>query len=202
MIPNKYCVQCGSPVCLDLNHSNYEGNKMATDTTLTIVKTPEQLEAEKKQAYADLREWIVQADILKKAKDKEMELRNKVVTYFFPDGLREGANNMDLPDGWKLSVTGTINRKIDVAVEQAVRKEIAEKFHLDAGEWIKYKPELDVPAYRLLQKAVAGSSGEAQAEAKAILSTFEQMLIITDGSPQVELKQPKKPAAKKVAVIG
>lgn len=173
----------------------------ATDTTLAIVKTPEQLEAEKVQAYADMREWIIQADVLKKAKEKEMELRNKVVAYFFPAGLKEGANNVDLPEGWKLSVTGVINRKIDVTVEAAVKKEMAEKFQIDAGEFIKYKPELDLPGYRGLQKAVAASSGESQEEAKAILSTFEQMLIISDGSPQVELKQPKK-ATKKVAVVG
>lgn len=169
---------------------------MTTDTTLAIVKTPEQLEAEKVQAYANMREWIVQADILAKAKTKEMELRNKVVAYFFPEGLKEGVNNCDLPEGWKLTVEGKVNRKVDITVQQAVQAELAEKFKIDSGELIKYKPEIDLPAYRQLQKNVTATSGEAQERAKLILKTFEQMLIVTDGSPQVELKQPKKPKAK------
>lgn len=173
---------------------------MATDATIAIKKTPEQLEAERVQAYADMREWIVKAYELKKIKDREMELRNKVVQYFFPEGLKEGSNNADLPDGWKLTVTGVINRKVDVTVQQAVQKELAERFEIDSGEWIKYKPELDIPSYRVLQKAVAESSGETQKEAKEILVTFEQMLIITQGSPQVELKAPKKPKAKVATV--
>lgn len=168
----------------------------ATDTTLAVVKTAEQLEAEKKQAYADMREWIIQADILAKAKEKEMDLRNKVVAYFFPAGLREGSQTADLPDGWKLTVEGKINRKVDETVKNAVQAELAEKFGVDAGEYIRYKPELDTKAYRELQKAVNSSSGEAQERAKMILKTFEQLLIITDGSPQVELKEPKKPKAK------
>ena len=169
---------------------------MATDSTLAVVKTPDQLKKEKVQAYADMREWIIQANILKNAKEKEMELRNKVVAYFFPAGLREGSQTVDLPEGWKLTVEGKINRKIDETVKAAVHQELVEKFQVDSGELIKYKPEIDLPAYRQLQKNVAGSSGDAQERAKMILKTFEQMLIVSDGSPQVELKQPKKPKAK------
>ena len=183
---------------------------MPLDQTLAAEKTPEQLEAARVQAEADLALWYQQSVQLKALKESEMELRNKVVQYYFPLGLKEGTNKADLPEGWKLDVKGTINRKVDEAVISAVMSEMADKFQIDAGEFIKYKPELDLPAYRQLVDNVVifgdPVQGEAQERAKAreqaklILATFEQLLIITDGSPQVSLVAPKKPKAKVSAV--
>lgn len=170
------------------------------DATLKVEKTEEQLAAEKKQAEADLAEWYRQAVQLKTLKESEMALRNKVVQYYFPNGLKEGTNKADLPEAWQIKVTGCINRKIDETVKDAVMSEMAEKFQIDAGEFVKYKPELDLPAYRQLVTNVVNATGDRVEHHKAILATFEQMLIITDGSPQVELVAPKKPKAKVSAI--
>lgn len=166
------------------------------DETLEIEKTAEELQAEREQAYADLTEWNVQSEQLKELKASEMKLRNKVVQYFFPDGLKEGINKAKLPEGWLLGATGSINRKIDVTVQYQVLDEIAKEFEIDAGEMIKYKPELDLPAYRELQKDIGVLAGKPLERAQGILKLINSMLIITDGSPQLELIPPKKPKVK------
>ncbi len=176
------------------HHQSTGVNKM-TDQTLVVVKMPEELEAAQAKAYADLASWCEKAALLKVLRTEEMELRNKTVQYFFPSGLKEGVNDCEMPEGWKLKVTGKINRKIDAATISAVTLEL-EALGVDAAEFIKYKPELSIPDYRGLIEAVNSTSGKSQEKNKKILATFDQMLIITDGSPEVELIQPKKPKAK------
>lgn len=146
-----------------------------------------------------LGQWYHLQGQLSEVKAKEMELRNKIVQAYFPDGLKEGVNSRDMPEGWVLKATGSVNRKIEQASILAVSEELKEHYGIDAGEYIKYKPELDLPAYRGMVKAVDSSSGKTQEVNKKILKTFEQLLIISDGSPQVELVKPKRPKAKVVA---
>ncbi len=180
------------------------------DATLKVELTEEQKAAAAAQALVDVKEWYDQAAKLAALKDSEMALRNKVVQYYFPNGLKEGTNKAELPEACSLTVTGTINRKVDVAAQQAVAAELKEKFEIDAGELLKYKPEIDLPAYRKLVEDVAiygepvpgeaPERGQKREVARAILKTFEQMLIISDGSPQVKLNLPKKPKAKVSAI--
>ena len=170
---------------------------MAIDQTLAVELTPEQKQAQLEAYYAKLGAWAEKSEQLKALKEAEMELRNDIVQFFFPNGLKEGTNEAELPEGWELNVKGSINRKIDVAVVNQVKQEAAEKYEIDFGEAIKYKPELDLPMYRELQKQVElQPEGEKRDRAKAILALFDSLLIISDGSPQVELKAPKRPKAK------
>jgi len=169
---------------------------MAQDETLKVELTPEEKEEARVKAEATVAEWFDAAAKLAVLKEQEMNLRNEVVRYYFPNGLKEGTNKADLPEGWGMTVTGVINRKIDVAVKDAVHAQLVEEFQFDSGEAIKYKPELDVPVYRLMQKAVIETTGDNQEKARRFLKLFESMLIVTDGSPQVKLTEPKKPKAK------
>lgn len=167
-----------------------------SDATLKVELTAEQKAAAQAKAMETIAQWFDASERLKALKDAESDLRAQVVSYWFPDGLKEGTNKCDMPEGWKLDVKGSINRKIDVAAQSAVQEMLKEQFQIDAGELVKYKPELDLPAYRQLQKSAADATGERKVVAEKILKTFEQMLIITPGSPQVSLVAPKKPKAK------
>lgn len=169
---------------------------MAQDETLVVELTPEQKEAARIKAEATVALWFDKAEKLAVLKAEEMDLRNQVVRYYFPKGLKEGTNKADLPEGWGMTVTGVVNRKIDVAVEAAVKAEMKEKYEIDAGEFIKYKPELDLPAYRELEKHAVDATGERVERAQGVLKCLQQLLIVTDGSPQVKLTEPKKPKAK------
>lgn len=179
-----------------------------TDQTLVVEKTAEQLAEEKAQAFANLALWYQKSATLKALRDEEMELRNKVTQYFFPDGLSEGVNDCEMPEGWKLKVTGVINRKVNVETIPAITAEFAEaQKHLpeeeqvDISEFIKYKPEIAISSYKGLIKNVQLTSGQTQEHFKKLLTIFDQVLTITDGSPQVELIEPKKPKAKATAKV-
>ncbi len=179
-----------------------------TDQTLEVVKTPEQLVEEKKQAFADLASWYQKSAALKDLRAEEMELRNKVIQYFFPNGLKEGTNDCEMPEGWKLKVTGVITRKVNVETIPAITQELMqaqehlpEEEQVDISEFIKYKPELSITPYRKLIESIKITSGATQDHYKKLLSIFDQVLTITDGSPQVELTEPKKPKAKATAKV-
>lgn len=181
---------------------------MTDQTLVEEVKTPEELAEEKAQAFADLASWYQKSAALKALREEEMELRNKVTQYFFPNGLKEGVNDCEMPEGWKLKVTGVINRKVNVESIPAITQELAEaQKHLpeeeqvDISEFIKYKPELSITPYKKLIESVKITSGESQEHFKKLLTIFDQVLTITDGSPQVELTEPKKPKAKVAAKV-
>ncbi len=121
----------------------------------------------------------------KKAADKavaaEKALRAELVALAFPNGLSEGAKNKaDLPESWQLSVTGVVNRTVDEAALGATLELIKEKTGvvIDPADLIRYKPELKVSAYKELGEDVK--------------KLFDNALVIKDGSPQVEVKLPKR----------
>lgn len=161
------------------------------DETLAVELTPEQVAAKQAEMDKKFGEWYLLKEELDAKKEREMELRNEIVRFYFPAGLKEGINKADLPAGWRLDATGVVNRKIDVTVQVAVQQELAEKFHFDSGEYIKYEPKLSVSDYRKIQEAAAIAT-DPNAPAKQLLSIFDQMLIVTDGSPQVKVVPPKK----------
>lgn len=116
-----------------------------------------------------------------KAQAAEKALRAELVALAFPNGLDEGAKNKaNLPEGWQLSVTGVVNRSIDEAALGAAIELVEEKtgVKLDANDLVRYKPELKVSAYKELGEDVR--------------KLFDNALVIKDGSPQVEVKLPKR----------
>lgn len=180
-----------------------------SDATLVVELTPEQQEAARKQGEQDLANWYQKSQQLAQLKEEEANLRLKVVKYYFPNGLKEGTQKADLPEGWKLSVVGSINRKIDVEAQPAISAELKEKYDVDLGDFIKYKPELDLPSYRELVTVVnhfkdipdtaPQETRDEKAKREGILSLVHQAMIVSDGSPQVQLVAPKKAKVKTVA---
>lgn len=121
-----------------------------------------------------LEEWFLLRDKLKEIREKENALRMKIFHSAFPDPV-EGTNKLELSDGYVLKVVYPITRKIDVAVLDSIKEQLAEN-HIKIDKLVKWEPELSVKAYRTLDKEE--------------LALFDQCLIIKEGSPQMEIVLP------------
>lgn len=131
----------------------------------------------------DLADWFTQKVQLAKLRVSEMLLRKKIFNGYFPTP-KEGANNHTLPDNYILKATHVVDRKIDEPMLVALWDDlVAEGINMNA--LIVKKPELVMKAYRELT--------EEQRK------KFDQVLIIKDGSPSLEIVPPstKKKAGEK-----
>lgn len=133
-----------------------------------------------------LQKWLDAKKVLDDAKDLEMQMRNAVVAAFpFTEGAKEGTHRVDLANGWQLKVVlkqnYNLNKDTDKAltayenagatdVEKALRADLTERL-------VKWKPTLSISEYRNLDAAA--------------LKALEPVLTITDGSPALELIEPK-----------
>lgn len=125
---------------------------------------------------ADLEEWyIVQAE-LKKLKNKEMLLRQKLFGFHFPSP-EEGTNTVPLAQGWVLKGKYTISREIDPGALGAL-KEPFQQAGINVDKLVQYKPSLVLKEYRTL------TAEQCQ--------LFDRALIIKPGSPALEIVLPAK----------
>lgn len=127
-------------------------------------------------------EWFNKKKELATLKTTEMLLRKRIFNHFFKQP-KEGANNVPMPDGsaYKLCGTHVVNRKVDEPVMRTMWDDLC-KQGIPMNDLIKMKPELSVSAYR-----------ELTAEQQKL---FDQVLIVSDGSPDLEIKAPPKPRIK------
>lgn len=107
----------------------------------------------------------------------EAELRRKIVSTCFPDGLREGANKCALPDGRKLTITGVVNRTVDDALVQSALEAMQKHFGSVPAGLFRSKYEVGLTALRALP-----------ADQKALLAN-----VITEknGTPQLKVSETK-----------
>lgn len=115
-----------------------------------------------------------QLDALEKV---ENELRKRIVKTCFPDGLREGANKCQLPNGEVLTITGVVNRKIDQALVVDAQTALQKKNGVAPTGLFKTEYKLDLRTYKALPS-----------EDKLILANC---VTETEGSPQLKLKDAK-----------
>jgi len=140
-----------------------------------VVKlTPEQ-EAENMALLQQWNEAKIKATACKPAIEEELRLRKAVVKAFFPNA-QEGANNKPLLGGYTLKAGVTLTRKVDPAALDALSSEF-EELLISKDKLLDYKPSLKVSAYRELSSAQR--------------HLFDQALIVTDGSPTLEIAPPK-----------
>lgn len=161
---------------------------MTTPNASALVQKPWGMPAEKTPSEL-LQEWLNAKNAMDAAKNLEMELRKQVVAAFpFPAGAKEGTHRIDLNAGYQLKVVLKQNYNLDnkngatdkalaaweeagkTDVEKALRSAIADRL-------VKWKPELSITEYRLLDAAA--------------LAALQPVLTITDGSPALELVEPK-----------
>lgn len=125
-----------------------------------------------------LRQWHEAASRAEAAKliiAEERELRKKVFGVLFAAPC-EGANTLELGNGWELKGVYKLSRTVDEAALGDVFRQLHEA-GVNADLLIKWRPELVQRHYRQLTE-----------EQRQIM---DQALIIKPDSPVLELKEPK-----------
>lgn len=125
----------------------------------------------------DLAKWYGMQEQLSKLRVDEMDLRKKIIAAVFPT-VKEGVNNLDLPDGAVLKATGSTTRKVVEEVFLALRDEMAAQHSLPLDKLVRWKPEVVVAEYKKLDD-----------ESRAV---FDQVLDIKPGTPSLEVAIPKR----------
>ena len=133
---------------------------------------------------ADLKKWSDMAEELRELKAKEAALRLKLFKSIFIEP-KEGTNKFNLAAGYVLKATLPINRKVDIVAFEAMKQQLIAA-HIKADKLVQFKPELSISQYRTLDEEE--------------LKLVDQFLIISEGSPQMEIVLPKA-AQKKEAEI-
>jgi hypothetical protein len=133
-------------------------------------------------------QWQLARSNLAVALAAELKLRNALVTSQFPNA-EEGANTVDLANGWKLTATikynyNLDNKRIDDAIDRM--ELLGERGKLIAERLVKYKAELSISEYR---KLTDENAGDTEAKINAIIN---DVLTIKPGTPSLELKEPSK----------
>lgn len=129
-----------------------------------------------------LARWQAAKQAVVQATAIENELRAQVIATFSTetDEMKSGVENIDLGfDKWELKITHKLNYKLGdiIAVKEALGR-IASSIdggHIIADRLVKWKPEVAVSEYNLLdggQRAI-----------------FDRVLTITPASKSIEIKQ-------------
>lgn len=155
-------------------------------------------EAERrKKLDAALVQWQSAKDALETAKEAEMNLRKYCFQLAFTDA-KEGMNSLELGSGYVLKGGKKLNYNLKAPVGydgDAVDAvdEVAEKFGQisNEGKFIaerlfKFKVDLSVSEYRKLTEDAKHSAG-----AKVMLTELNKVLEISEGSPTLEIREPK-----------
>ena len=124
-----------------------------------------------------LMNWQKATTDLLLAKEYEMNLRKHIISRMFPNA-KEGTNNFELGNGYKLTAVVKFNYKFES--NDKVQEMIMEFERIDSdvsARLVKWKPEPSITEYRKL----TGMS-------KAIA---DKAIIITDATPSLEIKAPK-----------
>ena len=124
-----------------------------------------------------LMNWQKATTDLLLAKEYEMNLRKHIISRMFPNA-KEGTNNFELGNGYKLTAVVKFNYKFENLAK--VNEMVATLDELDntiATRLVKWKPEPSITEYRKL-------TGQSKAIADAAI-------IITDATPSLEIKAPK-----------
>lgn len=145
---------------------------------------------------ADLTTWFKLKAQLAEVKGAEAMLRGRIFKFFFPTPTEGAKDNkfalkaLGDTTGAVLQADHTINRKVDESELEALRdallaaeddeKNNLHGIDLDLTKLIKWKPEVSITEYRKLSEAQQ--------------AVFDRCLVITPGSPQMEIKIPKRPS--------
>lgn len=131
----------------------------------------------------DIIAWDNAKKELTKAKALESALRKKVIEGYFPNA-HVGTNKHPLAQGWELKFVRTLDRKVDAGVLAVLRANLEEK-GIVVDNLVKMEPKLDGRAYSALSDANK--------------LEFDQVLIIKDASPTLEIVLPAKAKAAQEA---
>lgn len=117
-----------------------------------MAKIPEQPKLTPEQAMAALANWFTQSQQLAALRAAEAPARQQVANYFIPEP-EEGTNRVDIGGGYDLKLDHKLNRTVDEAALLAVTAQQAQALGLDFTALFRWKPELNIGAYRTLTPA-------------------------------------------------
>lgn len=124
----------------------------------------------------EFNEWYDLKLKLESLKERESELRKKIFSAYFTEA-HEGTNKLELQGGYTLNGKRVINRTIDKGAMVSLTPELqAAGIRLD--DIVEWKPSLKLSVYRKLS--------EEQTK------LFDQILVIKDGMPGLEIVAPKE----------
>jgi hypothetical protein len=116
-------------------------------------------------------------NIAKPLVERELVLRKVVSKLVFPSPVEGAKNRANLPAGWALKLTYSIDRKVEEPVLELNKEQFATA-GINVDNLIRWKPELKVKEYKELSE-----------EQRKV---FDQALNIKPGTPQLELLPPGK----------
>mgnify|MGYP001561094370 CR=1 FL=1 len=132
--------------------------------------------------------WEESKTALEVAKEKEMQLRKKVVDFAFDQNKQSGTERIELGNGWQAKAVKKVNYgwiksgdKVDkAAIDKALAK--IEKLGGAVGELIaerlvKWTPDLSLTEYKQLDEKY-----------KKII---DEVIVTSDGAPTLEVIAPK-----------
>lgn len=137
-----------------------------------------------------LMEWKKLKEDVASAQEKEREMRAYIVKRAFPNG-KEGMNTAELGNGYQLKAGIKLNYNLDPdldKVENALDQieKIGNEGSFIAERLVSWKASFLVSEYRKLCEF------DASENQKKIKSIIDGVLTITEGSPTLEIKEPKK----------
>jgi len=126
--------------------------------------------------------WEAANKALAKAKEAEIELRNKVIEAWYPAHKEEGTENIELAAGYKLKAVFKVNRtladrdKVDAALTK-IEKLGGVEGKIIAERLIQWKPSLNKKEYDILTDKYR--------------KVIDEVLTIKPGAPSLEIVEPK-----------
>lgn len=131
--------------------------------------------------------WEAAVKALAAAKDAEAALRKEVLAEAFafdPEALREGTENFELGNGYKLKAVFKISRNLNnenEAVDKVLSKieKTGPEGAFIAERLVKWKPELSVSEYKKLPEKFK--------------KLFDEVVTSKEAMPSLELVAPKAP---------
>lgn len=124
---------------------------------------------------------------LEAVKAKEMALRKKLAETYFPNA-KEGVNNLELGNGYKLKFTRKLNYRlagkddVDAALDDI--EKLGNEGSFIGERLVRWKPDLSVSEYKRLLKSGEGIDN-------SIKHIIGRVLTISDAAPTIELVEPK-----------
>lgn len=168
-----------SPVPTNTEVMNQIANQLDQQPHVDVEEIPQEelYQGHVKSILIKIFRWFKVKKEMAELKAEESELRQAIISSYFAKPKKdEGTERRDLPDNWKLSAKFGLDRKVDETILDSVFAELPEG---SKDRLIRYKPEVNIKAYRELT--------ETQ---RAI---FDKALIIKPESVQVTLEPPKPP---------
>jgi hypothetical protein len=99
-------------------------------------------------------EWLASKETEKAATERRRELENLLLSLIGIAEDMEGTENVETDGGYKIKITGRINRKVDGKRIQEIAAEEGLAEHLPS--LFRWKPEINMTAWKSADKSITG----------------------------------------------